>query len=119
MMIIKQDKNLSLQGLSPQILLGMIIVKGVFDHAEVDLVITCGSNGKHGPGTLHKLPDGTCHAVDIRTKHIQRAVLPSLIEECKKALGINKIMGIKQYDLILEALGTSNEHIHLEYDPAK
>lgn len=113
--LLKKDSKLSIKKLQLQTLLGICILEGVFRKANTDLIITCGDNGVHGPGSLH----GAGFAVDIRSKHIDRGLLKSILEEAKHALGTHLPGSAKQFDLILEAEGKDNEHFHLEYDPIR
>lgn len=113
--LLKKDAKLSIKQLKPQTLLGICILEGVFRKAGCDVIITCGDNGTHSPGSLH----ASGFAVDIRSKHIDRALLNSILEESKHALGTHIPGSAKQYDIILEALNMPNEHFHLEYDPIK
>jgi len=60
---------------------------------------------------FHWLPDSTCQAIDIRThditgdKHDMQRIVARLLGP--------------SYDVILESIGTSNEHLHIQYDPER
>jgi hypothetical protein len=88
----------------PEILLGLIIVNSVFTKYNVELVVTEGTGGAHMNGSLHY----SGLAVDIRSKHIIPSFKGGAINDCRVALG-------EDFDFILEAEGTDNEHLHLEY----
>jgi hypothetical protein len=70
-----------------------------------DMLITSGSEGVHMPGSLHYLD----RALDFRTKHLGTANKNALVTAVKKRLG-------RDYDVILENLGETNEHLHIEFD---
>jgi hypothetical protein len=71
------------------------------------VVITSGNDGKHMKGSKHY----TYAALDFRTKNF-----PDL--ESKRAFvrALQAELG-PDYDVLLEGLGTANEHIHAEWDP--
>ena len=59
---------------------------------------------------FHLLPDGTCQAVDFRIHQFT----PFNKTEGRRILA--SILG-RDYDVLLEAPGEANEHIHVQYDP--
>jgi hypothetical protein len=84
-------------------------------HGVDTLVITSGDDGDHGqvgvpddvdPKTLH----GKGLAHDFRSHDIPRDRLDDVLACIKKRLG-------PDYDVLLEGRGTSNEHIHCEFQP--
>lgn len=95
--------------IQPELLLGLIIAEGAFRSYEQDCTVTSLYDGKHGANTLHQR-DGKCRAADLRSKMLPPEIIPNLLTEMRTALGAN-------FDLILEAANTANEHFHLEYDP--
>lgn len=103
MLILKQ--GVRLVGLTPQILVAVIVANEVYGEYRLECVITSGSDGKHGVNSLHN-KDGICNAVDCRTRHI-------LVETNKKEIRdkIKERLG-ENYDVVLE-----KDHIHIEYDP--
>lgn len=99
--------NAVIEGLKPEILLGLMVVERIFGSHGFNTVVTELMGGKHSEGSLHY--KGL--AVDIRSKHIAQEHLKlTLLEDAARALG-------PAYDLILEAPGTDNEHYHLEFQP--
>jgi hypothetical protein len=66
-----------------------------------DLVITCGTDGKHRTGSLHYIG----HAVDIRRSSLKDAELT--VGKFRNVLG-------DDFDVILEPT-----HIHVEFQPAQ
>lgn len=63
-------------------------------------ICTAGTDGKHMPTSKHYL----AQAVDLRSKHVSKDMLPKIVSELKERLG-------KDYDVILEG-----DHIHVEHD---
>lgn len=72
-----------------------------------DITITSGNDSTHMKGSRHY----TDEALDVRTKNLSSAIKHSLLDTVKKRLG-------KDYDVILESEGKTNEHMHVEYDPS-
>ena len=91
--------GVDLRGLAPQMAIAYTIACKVY--GQYDCVITSGSDGKHGPNSLHY--DGK--ALDLRTNNLPPQAVQSIVDRLKEALGA-------QFDVVLE--GT---HLHVEYDP--
>lgn len=96
-----------LTDLVPQMVLAYAIVKDVFNRFMpfYKVIITSGNDGRHSIKSLHYYG----RALDFRTKDYIGNKF-RLFEEVKIALGDN-------YDVVLEDVGTDNEHLHVEYDP--
>ena len=73
---------------------------------DQDMVITSGNDSTHKTGSKHY----TDAALDFRTKHLTATQKRALAATVKQRLG-------ESYDVILEAFGGVNEHLHVEYDP--
>lgn len=71
-----------------------------------ELVLTSGSDGEHSDRSKHYLG----LAIDFRSKHLMRGDKEGVLADLREAL-------IDQFDVLLEARGTVNEHFHIEYDP--
>lgn len=64
------------------------------------------NDGKHSANSLHY----SGMAVDMRSKHLTQ-------EESRKVFfALRNDLG-GDYDVLLEAENTDNEHLHIEYDP--
>jgi hypothetical protein len=96
-----------LKDLQPQTVLAMLIVNGIYEKRGLECVITSVNDGKHIDASWHYKG----RAFDVRTK---QAALDGkereLCDEIQAALG-------PDFDVVLEAVGTPNEHIHVEFDP--
>lgn len=98
----KIKPGVKLNGLGSEILLGIMVAKSVYEAHGIDLVITSGTDSKHGYSSEHYKGD----AVDIRTKNINPAYERKIIaDQIKEALG-------QEFDVVLES-----SHLHIEYDP--
>ncbi len=91
----------SIAGLRPEIVLGIAVASGVFNSFGYRLIITEGTGGMHGVGSLHYVG----LAVDIRRRHIPDANIPDIILKLKECLG-------DEFDVV-----PHNTHIHIEYQP--
>lgn len=115
------------RGIKPEILLALQVVEGVFldegmfispsfpEYLDMHerLVVTSICDGKHSAKSYHRFG----YAVDIRSKHIHTDTMKrSIAKECRRRLNGNG--PTKLYDFVLEGLGSSNEHYHMEFDPA-
>ena len=105
MLVLKS--NVRLHDLDPAIVVGLIAANEIFKEAGYDCIITSANDSTHGKRSLH--PKGL--ALDFRSKHIktksEKFTILALIKHCLDV----------QFDIILEGLGTPNEHYHMEYDP--
>jgi len=91
--------------LTPQILLGVIVVASVYEGYGAKCTITSVNDGKHSDNSLHYKG----RAADFRTKDFVGDKV-ALVTSLKVALSEN-------FDVVLEHVGAKDEHIHVEYDP--
>lgn len=98
--------GVKIEGMRPEILLALVIANDVFRKYGVDCIITEVTGGEHMHQSLHYAG----LAVDLRSKHIDNHTKPFVLKDLQMILGQN-------YDVLLEGLGTPNEHFHVEFDP--
>ncbi len=92
-------KGVDLRGLAPQMAIAYTIACKVY--GQYACVITSGSDGKHGPNSLHY----SGQALDLRTNNLPPQAVQSIVDRLKEALGA-------QFDVVLES-----DHLHLEWQP--
>lgn len=80
-----------------------IMVEPIFVEAGQELVITSGTDGKHGLHNASLHPAGL--ALDFRSRDLAERSLQSVVVRARSALG-------PAYDVVLE-----RDHIHVEFDP--
>ena len=100
-MILKAGVRLA--GLQPQMVLAAMVVNEIY--GDTECVITSANDSKHSAASLHYKG---C-ALDFRTHNYTNDKV-YLRDKIKAALG-------QDFDVVLEAVGTPNEHLHVEYDP--
>jgi len=108
-MIFAFKEGTEVEVLTSDLLLGLIGLAHIMEtvcNAKL-LTITSVNDGVHKPGSLHY----TGNAVDIRSKVFRH----ELVEEAVRVFRASP--DGSRYDLLLEAPGTPNEHLHLEFDP--
>lgn len=98
-----KDSSISLQSLSPQIVLALIVIDQVMQKHGSEAIITSANDAKHSETSLHY----SGNAVDLRSRTFSNPALVAV--ECRKALGNSR-----DFDLILES-----NHYHLEYQPKR
>src|SRR5262245_34884978 len=81
----------------------IIVVNQVFDQFGVDVWISSGNDGKHKAGSLHYKDS----ALDFRIKNVSLKLREQIVDALRQRLA-------PQFDVIWEAVGTPNEHIHIE-----
>ena len=91
--------NVSLLGMKPEIVVGMMAAQEVCRELGVDLILTSVTDGKHSKGSRHY----SGLAFDMRTRHMKDP--KDAHRRLSEALG-------EQFDVVLEST-----HIHVEYDP--
>jgi hypothetical protein len=93
--------SVTFHGITPEMLLGIIIVNSIFQKNNYELVITSITDSKHSLTSLHYVGN----AIAIRISNIPPANIGFLINELKNSLGSN-------FDVVHEI-----DHIHIEYQP--
>jgi len=92
--------GVSVNGLKPECIIALSICNEVYKNYGIDMVITSGTEGKHGTNSLHYVG----FAFDLRINNIQYASDVDLIyKDIRDALTV-------EYDVILES-----DHMHIEY----
>lgn len=103
----KLKAGVRLGGIVPQLVMAALIVERVFQRYGVECVITSANDSKHSTESWHYKG----RALDFRTKYDNlNGMEDDLRNDVKAALG-------DDFDVVMEAVGTENEHLHLEYDP--
>lgn len=105
MIIIKE--GVKIQGLQPEMLLGIRIIENEFESQGESLVITEITGGKHMQGSKHYVGQ----AIDVRSRTLLPTIKTHLLFRMKEALGF---IG---FQVLLENPDTNNEHFHIEFDP--
>lgn len=105
--MLKLKQGVSLKGLTPEMLVGIIAINTAFNSRGFDCVITSCNDATHSVNSKHYKGN----AVDVRTKHITTdRTKNEIVDLIKLALD-------ESFDIILENAHTDNEHLHVEYDP--
>lgn len=82
------------------------IVATVWGNHDRTATITSGIDGEHREDSLHY----SGLALDFRTKDLPANLKLIMVSEVSDMLG-------SQYDVMLEYVGSPNEHLHIEFDP--
>jgi hypothetical protein len=102
----KLKLGVKLTNLAPQMALAALVVARIFERRGLEAVITSANDSKHSAASWHYKG----RALDFRTKFDSlNGMEESLREEIKDALG-------EEFDVVVEAIGTDNEHLHVEWD---
>ncbi len=98
--------GVALRGLHPVWGIAYPIIRDAFRDQNAQCIITSANDSRHGVNSLHYKG----RALDLRTKHVSEPVKSSIIRKIKEQLGV-------QFDVVYEAAGLDNEHLHIEWDP--
>lgn len=100
--------NVPISGLQREMLYAIDVARAIWQEmGPGNLYVTsCRYRDKHGTGSHHY--KGL--AIDLRSKNLENRHKRVALVELKKRLG-------PEYQVILESMGTDNEHFHIEYDP--
>jgi hypothetical protein len=100
--MIRLKQGVDLHILSPQAVLGMSILDGVWGNLGYGIFyITSVADGRHSRKSLHRLG----MAFDVRLPPGVETTFKAVVERAKEALG-------EDFDVVLE-----EDHIHVEWDP--
>lgn len=103
-----KDSSVKVNKVHPEVFNAILVAADVWELCGADeLYITSVNDGAHRQGSYHYLG----RAVDLRTKN-----LPSSAAKRNARDLLAGRLGAG-YDVILEDLGGSNEHAHVEWDP--
>ncbi len=95
--------GVQLRGMTPQILLVIMVAEGVYGEHDYPLVVTSVCDGKHSWNSLHYVG----MAIDFRTRHLAAGDNLKITGELKACLGL-------EFDVVLET-----DHIHVEWQPER
>lgn len=102
--------GVDLRNLTPQMALAYTEACWVYyKTGGYECVITSAFDGVHSANSLHSR-DGLCRALDLRTQHLSADDRVLIVQRIKIALG-------PQFDVVMEDVGLSNEHAHVEFQP--
>lgn len=98
----KLKQSVSLQGIRPELVMGLMVADTICKEYGVDMVVTSVCDSKHSLTSLHYAGQ----AADIRTHNMkgQEAIIREKIAEALP----------EDFDVVLEG-----NHIHLEYQPRR
>ncbi len=88
-------------GIRPELVIAVIAAERVYAVAGYDLTITACTDGKHSTGSLHY----SGAAVDVRTRDVPAADVPTLAAQIRDCLGAD-------FDVVIET-----DHLHIEHQP--
>lgn len=95
--------GVSVAGLQPEALFGLMIVREVFREHNCEMTVTSVTDGTHSAGSLHYVG----HAFDLRSYSIPQTKVDTIIARCRERLP-------ESFDVVLEG-----DHIHIEHQPKK
>ena len=90
-----------IQGLRPEITIGLAVAESLFREHDVDLIVTSVIEGTHSRGSLHFVGQ----AADLRSAHLDRDLRQRIRRELDERLG-------DDFDVVLE-----QDHFHIEFQP--
>jgi hypothetical protein len=104
---VRLKSSVSLNRVQPQLAIGINIVESILTGYGISPVITSVNDSKHMNGSLHYAGK----AADFRTHD-----WPETLEKTIVVAAVSSALGL-EWDVVLEALGEDNEHMHVEWDP--
>ena len=97
----KIKKGVSISGIRPETVLGILIVNSVYEKHGVELVLTSVMEGKHKTYSLHY---SGC-AGDTRTRDFPPEAIPAVLKDLRESLG-------DEFEVFFE-----KSHFHIEWQP--
>lgn len=102
----KFKAGVRVRGIRCELLTGLLVLDAAYRRNGVEMTVTSVTDGTHSLASLHYAGQ----AADIRTNDVDDAVVDAIALQARRDLPLD-------FDLLLEARGTPNEHLHLEYQP--
>ena len=99
--MVKIKNGAKLNGITTHMVIALIVAEGAYSKYGAKCIITEGTGGKHGIGSLHYVGNG----LDLRTRNLSAGTDIQVADEIRINLG-------GQYDVICES-----DHIHIEFQP--
>ena len=114
-MIRLKSTEISFDNTHPAVWYAVSVAARVWEELGADLVITAANESGHTTNPdptkqFHRLPDGSCRAVDLRIWNLSGSSRAEAVETLRTVLG-------PDYDVIHERPGWAGEHVHVEFDP--
>jgi len=106
-MIVLKD-TVRFKRLTPEIIALLPIIIAVWSKNAVETVpvITSANDSTHGKNSYHY----SDYAIDLRSKNLSNEQKLAILADLKQSLSG------RNYDVLLESLGTDNEHFHIEFN---
>jgi hypothetical protein len=115
-MTVRLKPGVSLDNVHPKMFLAIGFAAPIWERfGTPELWITGANEEGHATGArgFHRLPDGTCQAVDLRTWNI-----PRLEDRHAACTALAQTLGAF-YDVLYERPGERGEHAHCQWDPER
>jgi hypothetical protein len=97
--------GVSLSNMQPQVVVGLILAEQAFATVGAECVVTSVNDGAHTTESFHY----SGLAADLRIKHVHPNQRQAVVARLGDLLG-------PEWDVLWEAKGTDNEHVHIEWD---
>ena len=101
-------KGVNCRGISSELQLALQVANEVYFKHGYDCIVTSMNDGRHSRGSRHYIG----HAVDLRTHHLDPDDRPKIATAIAE-----RLRPIEDFDVMHESIGTSNEHIHIQFKP--
>lgn len=114
----KRGNPIDVAAISPPMLFGHGIVASVYLDAGHDCIFTSANEREtaHSDASLHYAGN----ALDYRTNHIQRGAAPDVRRQVLQSFLLRVQSALPPgFDVVLEAFGADNEHLHVEWQPKR
>ena len=113
--MIRLKTGVVLDNVHPRIFFALAMAAPIWEkYGSPELTVTAANEDGHatGPRGFHRLPNGTCQAVDLRTW--------SIPEQEHRHAACRELAGIlgAAYDVLYERPGQRGEHAHIQFTGA-
>jgi hypothetical protein len=98
-----------LHGIQPELIVGLLILSDILDAHNVMMEVSHVADGVHARASIHYI-GGAADLIFLGA--VDASVKRAIFDDWATSVG-------QDFDVLFEAAGTANEHLHVEWQPKR